>query len=271
MTKLSEGALRDKIAGLEKTLAKAERDLGAAVLAGKPVEMLRNLAQDARDGIAACELAIKQLRSEEAQEAERAREAAASAERLKSYEWAAEYAGLQGAVLEAEAALRAADAELRAHFTKPEARRIVRIGRTFRHEEAELCAGVTRLVTQPGELWIGRQNPRTGALQPGDVAPEYQLAKLLSGLGAVDRVNALRERAESRADEERRGDGRDWSGEPAPGVREAQEERRRQRAEAKAQRERERAEAAAAAGAAEERPRQPPRGRAFLIAQQEAN
>src|SRR5688500_14987510 len=101
--------LREQLASHEETIAEAEREIGAAALDGKSSAAATKRIRDARTGVQRCQAALEELERREQTAEEQARLAAASAERLASYRWAAEWLTRWEALLVCHAELKAAE------------------------------------------------------------------------------------------------------------------------------------------------------------------
>jgi hypothetical protein len=194
--------LREQLASHEETIAEAERQIGAAALDGKSSAAATKRIRAARTGVERCQAALEELERREQTAEEQARLAAASAERLASYRWAAEWLTRWEALLVCHAELKAAEEHLRAYGGERGAGKILNV-KSFlrgRPEDSDLD---TDLIHGVPEMPQGREI----------FLPTHY---------TIERFRAVRELANTRAEQEERGEGTDWSGVPSTAKRESQ-------------------------------------------------
>ena len=234
--------LREQIAEHEATIETAEREAGAALLAGKSTSAARKRAEDARAAIVAAHAAIEQLEGAEAQAAEAARQQAASERRAAEYRYAALVAERAEAMLEAQAAAQAAEDALIELRGDPRGRRFRVIASGMRDLDpvsVDLDADVVERVPQV-------PNP------PKPNAPRH-IVQIGGERWTIEHARELRALAEQRAAEEERGDGQDFTGQESAKMIAGRAQRLARREENK----RLQAEAEAARSAAQQEPGQP--------------
>jgi hypothetical protein len=147
-----------------------------------------------------------ELERRERANSEQEREAAASAEPLRSYQFAAEFLVRAEAVLEAHAQARAAEDHLYALGRNGKLLGAMLGGRSV---ESDLDADVIQSIPEVR----GRSRGRWEPMRFGERF-------------TIERVRLARALAEARAEEEARGDGIDWSGQPGARMRQRLAERK---------------------------------------------
>jgi hypothetical protein len=169
--------------------------------------------EDASRGVQSCTAALEELERRDADEAERARVAAESDARREAYEWIAEYARRLIALQEAREALRLA-------------------------EDHATALSAPRLIAR---RWTGFASPLESALDSEvHCLPEpqargrYETYLDLAANLTVDELRATEQRALARAQEERDGNGRDFSGQAEERLREKLDARAASKAAQKA-------------------------------------
>src|SRR4051812_7846816 len=108
MTSVTRDDVAEQLDAARRDVEQAKQAVGAAALDGDPDEPLHDLAAG-RERVEALERALGELERREAEQARVETEAAASAARLRSYEWAAECAQRVERVLALQEELAAAE------------------------------------------------------------------------------------------------------------------------------------------------------------------
>jgi hypothetical protein len=194
--------LRDQLAQHEQEIEAAEVAIGEAALDGTNVTTATKRLAKARQDTEQTKAAIAELERRQRVADDREREAAMSAERLRSYQWAAEFLARAEAVLEAHARARDAEDGL---YALGQNRKVFNATSGFRGTpeesdlDADLLASIPDLPSRPRGRW---EPIRFG---------EYF---------TIERLREARALAQTRAEEEASGKGIDWSGQPGARMRE---------------------------------------------------
>jgi hypothetical protein len=187
--------LRAQIAQHEKQAVHAEHEAGVALLDGKNTTAATKRAREAREAIGRSHAALKELERRQAEAEEEARTGTASAARLASYESLATYLGLMETYALRRDEFEAARAAIENFKPDPKFLRAKRGGRYDSADESDLD---TDLLIATPDAWDPHYKKKGG------------VTTILRNVQA-ERARELRDFAESRAEEERSGNGVDRS------------------------------------------------------------
>jgi hypothetical protein len=199
--------LRDQLAAHEREIEAAEVAIGEAALDRTNVAAATKRLAKARQDVEQTKAALVELERRERVRDEREREAARAAERLHSYKWAVEFLTRAEAVLEAHAQARVAEDRLYALGRNRKLNPNSYLRET--PDESDLDADVILSIPDLPSRARGRWEP----MRFGERF-------------TIERLREARALAEARAEEEARGDGIDWSGQPGARMRRRLAERK---------------------------------------------